>query len=164
MAERTARKSNSNADSRSSTHCDDIKPVGESRADVRTGNEEEESLEEGIRTFEVTQKNPTSREEPELENCGHSVNKTWRGARVKDRCTRKRLHIEPLEKGRKRTEPSWDPFDGILLCCADTTLECENGPSREVFQEVSLFLFKWLGEPHMTFRCSIGFLISEGDS
>ena len=31
---------------------DDIEPVGESRVDVKTGNEEEESLEAGILTFE----------------------------------------------------------------------------------------------------------------
>ena len=31
---------------------DDIEPVEESRVDVETGNEEEESLEEGIPTFD----------------------------------------------------------------------------------------------------------------
>ena len=35
---------------------DDIEPVGESRVDVETGNEEE--VEEGIPSFEVLQKNP----------------------------------------------------------------------------------------------------------
>ena len=39
---------------------DDIEPVEESRVDVEAGNEgEEESLEQGIPTFEVIQKNPT---------------------------------------------------------------------------------------------------------
>ena len=45
MAQRVARMSNDNSDSRCITHCDDIEPVGESRVDVETGNEEEESLE-----------------------------------------------------------------------------------------------------------------------
>ena len=85
-------------------------------------------------------KNPTTGEERELEDCGHSVHKDWRGACVKDRCTRKHLQVEPLEKeGRKRTEPSWVSFDCILLCDADTTLECENEPSPEVFQETKIY-------------------------
>ena len=93
--------------------------MGESCVDVDTRNKEEEeeeetSLEVGILTFEVFPKNPTSREERELEDCGHSVHKNWRGACVKDRCTRKHLQVEPPEKeGRKRTEPSWVSFD----CC-----------------------------------------------
>ena len=37
--------------------------MGESRVDVETGSEEEESPEEGIPTFEVIHKNLTSREE-----------------------------------------------------------------------------------------------------
>ena len=48
--------------------------------------------------------------------------------------------LEPLEKeGRKRTEPSWVSFDCILLCNADTTLEYENEPSPEVFQEAKIY-------------------------
>ena len=50
------------------------------------------------------------------------------------------LQVEPLEKeGRKRTEPSWFFFDCILLCNADTTLECDNEPSPEVFQETKIY-------------------------
>ena len=49
----------------------------ESRVDVETGNEEEESLEEGIPTFEMIRKNPTRREEQELEDCGHAGNRSW---------------------------------------------------------------------------------------
>ena len=52
---------------------DDIEPVGGSRVDVDTQNEEEESQEAGILKFEVIQKKPTSRQERELEDCGHSV-------------------------------------------------------------------------------------------
>ena len=55
---------------------------GESRVDVKTGNEEEESLEVGLLTLEVFQKNPTRREVRELEDCGYPVHKNWRGACV----------------------------------------------------------------------------------
>ena len=40
--------------------------------DVETGNEEEESQEVEIPTLEMIQMNPTSREERELEDCGHA--------------------------------------------------------------------------------------------
>ena len=63
---------------------DDIGPVGESRVVVKTGNEEEESL-EGIPTCEMIHKNTVRRAEQELEDCGHSVHKNWRGVRVKNR-------------------------------------------------------------------------------
>ena len=120
---------------------DDIEPVGESRVGVGTGTQEEESLEVGIPTFEMIQKNPTSREERELEDGGHSVHENWRGAYVKDRRMRKRLQFEPLEKeGRKRTGPSWVSFDCVTQenGSADTTLEYENEPSPEVFQEAKI--------------------------
>ena len=82
----------------------------------------------------------TSRKEKELEDCGNSVHKNWCGACVKARCTKKHLQVEPLEKrGRKRTESSWVSFDCILLSNADTTLEYENEPSPEVFQEVTIY-------------------------
>ena len=63
---------------------EDIGAVVESRVVVKTGNEEEESL-EGIPTCEMIQKNTVRREEQELEDCGHSVHKNWRGACVKHR-------------------------------------------------------------------------------
>ena len=87
-----------------------------------------------------------SREERELEDCGHSVHKNWRGACVKDRCTRKHLQFEPLEKeGRKRTEPSSVSFDCILLCNADTTLEYENETSPDVIQKARFtHALRWL--------------------
>ena len=75
----------------------------ESRADVETGNEAEEESLEGIPTFEMIHKNPTSREEQELEDCGHVVYRSWRVACVKDHCVRKHLQFELLEKNRKRT-------------------------------------------------------------
>ena len=64
---------------------DDIELVGESRVDVETGNEEEESPEVGIPTFEMIQKNPTRREEQELEDCGHADYKSWCVVCVKNR-------------------------------------------------------------------------------
>ena len=81
----------------------------------------------GILTFEVIQKNPKSREVRELEDCGHAVHRNWCAACVKDRCARKHLQVEPLEKeGRERTKSSWVSFDCIFLTQenADTTLEC----------------------------------------
>ena len=104
--------------------------MGESRVDVETGNEEEESQEVEIPTFEMIQMNPTSREEQELEDCGHADYRSWCVVCVKDRCAGKHLQVEPLEKEeRARTKPSLTLFDCILLCNADTTLEYENEPS-----------------------------------
>ena len=63
MAEQCARKSNENSESRCSTNCDDIEPIGESRADVEMGNDEdEEPLEAEISRVRRNPKNPTSRE------------------------------------------------------------------------------------------------------
>ena len=47
-------------------------------------------------------------------------------------------NIEPLEKERIQTEPSWVSFVCILLCNAATTLEYEYEPSPEVFPEVTI--------------------------
>ena len=91
--------------------------MAESRADVEAGNEEEQ----------------------ELEDCGHAVCRSWRVVCVKDRCVGKHLQFELLEKeGRKRTKPSLVALDCVFLTQenADTTLEYENEPSPEVFQEV----------------------------
>ena len=53
---------------------DDIEPVGESRADVEMGNEEdEEPLEAEIPRVPMNPKNPTSREKQEHEDAGHAV-------------------------------------------------------------------------------------------
>ena len=94
----------------------------------------------GILTFEVIQKNLTSREVQELEDCGHAVHRNC-AACVKDRCARKHLQVEPLEKeGRERTKSSWVSFDCIFLTQenADTILECESEPSPEVFQDTKI--------------------------
>ena len=115
---------------------DDIEPVEESRVDVETRNKEEESPEEGNTTFEMVQKNPTSRKEQEPEDCGHADYRSWCVLFIEDRCAENHLQVEPLEKEeRERTKSLWVSFDCILLCNADSTLEHENEPSPEVLQE-----------------------------
>ena len=53
---------------------DGIEPVGESRADVEMGNEEdEERLEAEIPRVRMNPKNPTCREKQEHEDSGHAV-------------------------------------------------------------------------------------------
>ena len=90
----------------------------ESRADVETGNEAEEESLEGIPTFEMIHKNPTSREEQELEDCGHAVYRSWCFACVKDRCVGRRLQVEPFEEEeRERTTPM------VAFDCGFLTLE-----------------------------------------
>ena len=65
---------------------DDMEPMGESRADVETGNEEEESRVAEIPTVEMNPKNPMSRAEQEHEDCGHAVYRNWRAACVEGLC------------------------------------------------------------------------------
>ena len=89
----------------------------------------------------MIQKNLTSREELGLEDCGHADYRSWCVVCVKDRCARRHLRVEPLEKeGRERTKSSWVSFDCVFFIQenADTTLEYENEPSPEVFQEVTM--------------------------
>ena len=142
MADQRTRKSSDNSESRCSTYRWWHLARGESRVDVETGNEEEESLEEGIPTLEMIQKNPTSMKEQELEDCGHAVYKSWCVVCVKDSCAGKHLQLELLEKeGRERTKPSLVAFDYFFWTQenADTTWEYENEPSPEVFQEVKIY-------------------------
>ena len=62
---------------------DDIEPVGESRADVEMGNEEdEEPLEAEIR---MNPKSPTSGENKEHVDSGHAVYRSWCAACVEGR-------------------------------------------------------------------------------
>ena len=62
---------------------DDIEQVGESRADVEMGNEEDEELFEAeIPRVRLNPKNPTSREKQEHENSGHAVYRSWYAACV----------------------------------------------------------------------------------
>ena len=139
----------------------------ESRVDVKTGNEEDESPEEGIPTFEVIQKNLTSREGQEPEDCGHADYRIWCVVCVKARCAGKHLLVEPWEKeGRERTKSSWVSFDCFFLKKenAETKLDYENEPSPEVFREAKIYscvevvvriaddipLFNWI--PHFARR------------
>ena len=92
---------------------DDIEPVGGSRVDVGTGNEEEESLRARILEFEVIQEKSTSKEEREFEDCGHSVHKNW--ACVKDCCAR---NIFNLNRGRRKEENEQRyPSTGNISSC-----------------------------------------------
>ena len=95
-----------------------------------------------IPSFEVIQKNLTSREERELEDCGHGDYRSLCVVHVKGRCAGKHLQVEPLEKeGRESTKSSWVSFDCVFLtqANADTILEYENEPSPEVLQEVTIY-------------------------
>ena len=85
---------------------DDIETVEESRADVETVNEEEESSEAEITTVEMSPKNPMSREEQEHEDSGQHVYRSWCAACVEGRGVGGHLHVEPLEEEeRERTTP-----------------------------------------------------------
>ena len=64
--------------------------------DVETGNEEEPDPEEGIPTCEMIQKNPTNRDEQELEDCGHVVYRSWCAVCVKGGCV-----------GKENEQPKW---------------------------------------------------------
>ena len=78
---------------------DDIEPVGESRADVEMGNEEdEEPLEAEIPRVRMNPKNPTSRDKQEHEDSGHAV---YSAARVEGHGVGGQHRIELLEEKRK---------------------------------------------------------------
>ena len=96
---------------------DDIEPVGESRADVETGNdEEEESLESEIPTVETNPKNLMRKAQQEREDCGHAVYRNWCAVCVRDRCVEKHLQVELLkEEGRERTNLSMVTFDHVSV-------------------------------------------------
>ena len=86
---------------------DDIEPVGESRADVEMGDEEdEESLEAEIPRVGMNPKNSTSREKQEHEDSGHAVYRSWCAACVEGRGVGGQHRIELLEEEeRERTTP-----------------------------------------------------------
>ena len=87
---------------------DDIEPAGESRADVETGNEEEESSEGESPKVEMKPKNSMSREEQKHEDYGHAVYRSWCAACVEGRGVGRHLQVEPLEEEeRERTTPCW---------------------------------------------------------
>ena len=86
---------------------DDIEPVGESRADVEMGNEEdEEPLEAEIPRVRMNPKNPTSEEKQSHEDSRHAVHRSWCAACVEGRGVGGQHRIELLdEKARERTTP-----------------------------------------------------------
>ena len=106
----------------------------ESRVDVKTGNEEEESLEAGIPTFEEIQ-------QVEKNENSKIVDMLFTGV-----CVLLVLKIVvhgtifKLNRWRKKEEHDLVSFDCVFLSQenADTTLECENEPSPDFFQEVKI--------------------------
>ena len=83
---------------------DDIEPVGESRADVEIGNEEEEeSLEAEISTVETNLKNPMRRVEQEREDSGHAINRNGCTVCIRGRCVEKHCRIKPFKEEEKET-------------------------------------------------------------
>ena len=81
---------------------DDIEPVGEFRAGVELGNEEdEEPLEAAIPRVRLNPKNPTNREKQEHEDSGLAVHRSRCAACVEGRGWKKRK-----EKGRLRSQLS----------------------------------------------------------
>ena len=94
MAEQCARKSKTTLNRDAAPIGDDIEASGESRADVETGNkEEEESFEAEIPTVEMNPKNPMSREEQEHEDDGHAVYRSWCAACVEGRGVGRHLQV-----------------------------------------------------------------------
>ena len=95
---------------------DDIESVGESRADVEMGNEEdEEPFEAEIPRVRMNPKNPTSREKQEPEDCGHAVCRSWCAVCVKGRCVGKHLQVEPLEEEERARTTPMVAFDYVFL-------------------------------------------------
>ena len=86
---------------------DDIEPVGESRADVEMGNEEDaEPLEAEIPRVRMNPKNPTRRENQEHEDSGHAVYRSWCAACAEGRDVGGQRRIELFEERRKRKDDS----------------------------------------------------------
>ena len=84
---------------------DDIEPVGESRADVEMGNEEDEGpLEAEIPRVRMNPKNPTSREKQEHEDSGHAVCRSWCAACVEGRGVGGQHRIEILEEEERKND------------------------------------------------------------
>ena len=96
MAEHCARKSNRDV----APIADDIEPIGESRADVELGNDEdEEPLAPRAR---MNPKNPTSREKQEHEDSGHAVYRIWCAACVEGRGVGGDIELNCWRKRREK--------------------------------------------------------------
>ena len=96
---------------------DDIEPVGESRAGVEMGNEEEEEASESeIPAVGTNPKNLMMKAPQEREDCGHAVHKNWCVVCVRSRCVENNLQVELLkEDGRERTKLSMVTFDHVSV-------------------------------------------------
>ena len=88
----------------------DIEPVGESRADVEMGNEEEEEpLEAEMPRVRMNPKNPMSREEQEHEDLEHAVYRSWCAVCVEGRGVGGQHRMELLEEEeRERTTVAFE--------------------------------------------------------
>ena len=83
---------------------DDIEPVGESRADVEMGNEEDaEPVEAEIPRVRMNPKNPTRREKQEHEDSGHALHRSWCAACGEGRDVGGQRRIEPFEEEERTT-------------------------------------------------------------
>ena len=90
--------------------------MGESRADVEMGNEEdEEPLEAEIPRARMSPKNLTSREKQEHENSGHAVYRTWCAACVEGRGVGGQHRIELLEEEEREKTTPFVAFDSGFL-------------------------------------------------
>ena len=84
---------------------DDIEPVGESRADVEMGNEEdEEPLEAKIQRVRMNPKNPTCREKQEHKYSEHAVYGGWCAACVEGRGVGGQHRSELLEEEEREDD------------------------------------------------------------
>ena len=95
---------------------DDIEPVGESRADVEMGNEEdEEPLEAEIPRVRMNPKRPTSRKKQEHEDSGHAVYRSWCAACIEGPGIGGQHRIERLEEEERERRTPIVAFDYGLL-------------------------------------------------
>ena len=86
---------------------DDIEALGESRADVEMGNDEDEEPLEAEIPRECIPRTPTSREKQKREDSGHVVYRSWCAAGVEDRGVDGQHRIELLgEEERERITPT----------------------------------------------------------
>ena len=140
--------------------------MGESCVDVDTRNKEEESLEEGILTFEVFQKNPTRREEGELEIV--DILFTRIGVELVSKIV-VQGNIFNLNRWREKEENEQN-HHGFLLIALSCLMQIQHWNTR--MNQVRRYFKKrrfthalrWMRESQMTVRYSIGFLISQCDS
>ena len=95
---------------------DDIEPIGESRAVVEVGNEEdEEPLETEIPRVRMNPKNPTSREKQEHEDSRHAVCSNRCAACVEGRGVGGQHRIELLEEEEREKTTPIVAFDYVFL-------------------------------------------------